>query len=124
LAKRSCEASSLTQIEARDARFSPKPSKRRSLNYSSQECAVPLASRQREQWQFRNTASGPSTSAVGRALLLVNPSHHLAMAGEQLLDVKIGKFSTADDFAAVDERIVDLERAAHDEGGQRIAFRA
>jgi len=29
---------------------------------TSQECAVPLALRQREQWQFRKWSNGPSTS--------------------------------------------------------------
>jgi hypothetical protein len=29
---------------------------------TSQECAVPLAFRQREQWQFRKRSNGPSTS--------------------------------------------------------------
>jgi hypothetical protein len=29
---------------------------------TSQECAVPVAFRQREQWQFKNESNGPSTS--------------------------------------------------------------
>lgn len=32
------------------------------LTITSQECAVPVAFRQREQWQFRKRSNGPSTS--------------------------------------------------------------
>jgi hypothetical protein len=54
LAERGCKASRLRQVETHDGRLSPKASSAEAFTIASQECAVPVAFRQREQWQFRN----------------------------------------------------------------------
>jgi hypothetical protein len=62
LAEGGCKTPSLRQVETSDRSLAAKPAAADAFTITSQEWAVPVAFRQREQWQFRKRSKGPSTS--------------------------------------------------------------